>query len=163
MAVLYTNDTNGDLVWKIADFGFAAPSSSDVAAELNPLKTGHMTRNYCAPEVIIGSRCEQSADIWSAGSILYELATGNPPFMTEDEIREYVWSGKVVASVSRVRGSGIWRMVDAMVGRMMHAASEMRPSARKIIEGIPRDRGHPTLGRIVQCPVIYGSQSFVSV
>ena len=85
MVVLYTNDTNGDLVWKITDFGFAAPSSADMSEELNPLKTGHMTRNYCAPEVIIRSRCEQSADIWSAGTILYELATGNPPFITEDD------------------------------------------------------------------------------
>ena len=53
MVVLYTYDTNGDLVWKITDFGFAAPSSADMSEELNPLKTGHMTRNYCAQKLLL--------------------------------------------------------------------------------------------------------------
>jgi serine/threonine protein kinase len=137
---LYTKDTEGSLIWKITDFGFSAPSSEEtVTTIVNPLTMGHMTRNYCAPEVIIGSRYDQKADIWSAGCILYELATGNPPFSTEDAVRQYAWSGMLIPPVSELRGETIGRRVDWFVGVMMQVAPEMRPGGSKIIEAIPRD------------------------
>jgi len=103
-----------------------------------------MTRNYSAPEVIIDSRYDQKADIWSAGCILYELATGAPPFGTEDAVREYALSGMLIPCIARGRGAmtveETWR-IDELVRGMMQVVPEERFTARRVIEAIPTERG----------------------
>jgi serine/threonine protein kinase len=137
--VLYTKDKNGLLVWKITDFGSSAQSSQlQPITESNRL-TNDVTNNYSAPEVIIGSWYDQKADIWSAGCILYELGMGRAPFSSEDEVREYAWSGKLIPAILGERGERVGRRVDLVVGLCLHVPPEMRPSARKILDGIPRD------------------------
>ena len=50
-----------------------------------------MASTYCgtpitmAPEIHEGDRYSFSADIWSLGCILYELYTGDSPFMHSSE------------------------------------------------------------------------------
>lgn len=74
---------NGRL--KILDFGLAKllPSTDENAqtasiAESEELTTG--TLPYMPPEQLRGHRVDARADIWSAGVVLYELATGRRPF-----------------------------------------------------------------------------------
>jgi len=136
--VLYTKDDQNNQVWKITDFGFSAPLTDDAPITLiNPLITGRMTRNYSAPEVIIDSRYDQKADIWSAGCILYELATGTPPFCTEDAVREYASLGMLIPCIAGLRGAMEGRRMDELVGEMMQVAPEERLNARKVIKAIP--------------------------
>jgi len=144
--VLYTKNEN-NLVWKITDFGFSAPltDTDDVPiTPINPLTTARMTRNYSAPEVIIDSRYDQKADIWSAGCILYELATGTPPFGTEEAVGEYASSGMLIPCIAGGRGAmtveETWRM-DELVGGMMLVVPEERFTARRVVEAIPTERG----------------------
>lgn len=39
---------------------------------------------YMAPEIIMGEDNSQESDIWSLGCLLYQMYTGNPPFMSEN-------------------------------------------------------------------------------
>eukprot|EP00010_Vexillifera_abyssalis_P008033 CAMPEP_0201545060 /NCGR_PEP_ID=MMETSP0173_2-20130828/1623_1 /ASSEMBLY_ACC=CAM_ASM_000268 /TAXON_ID=218659 /ORGANISM="Vexillifera sp., Strain DIVA3 564/2" /LENGTH=552 /DNA_ID=CAMNT_0047953367 /DNA_START=6 /DNA_END=1664 /DNA_ORIENTATION=- len=70
--------TSADLdkaVLKITDFGFArALEQSQVADTLcgSPL--------YMAPEILRGESYSAKADLWSVGSIFFELLTGHPPY-----------------------------------------------------------------------------------
>ncbi|KAI0500106.1 hypothetical protein KFK09_018314 [Dendrobium nobile] len=75
-----------DLKCKIVDFGNACWVDKQIASEIQ-------TRQYRAPEVILGAGYFFSADIWSFACIAFELATGDVLFspkagqgFTEDEI-----------------------------------------------------------------------------
>ncbi|KAL5201272.1 hypothetical protein ABZP36_035626 [Zizania latifolia] len=63
---------------KLADFG----ASKQVAklATITAAKTMKGTPHWMAPEVIVGSGHTFSADIWSVGCTVIEMATGKPPW-----------------------------------------------------------------------------------
>ena len=63
-----------DAVLKIADFGFARSLTQGMAETLcgSPL--------YMAPEILRYQKYDAKADLWSVGTILYEMVTGRPPF-----------------------------------------------------------------------------------
>lgn len=101
-----------------------------------PLSFGRMTRNYFAPELIISSRYDSKVDIWSAGCILYELATGRQAFATDEAVREFAWSGKDSPNVSVVRHD-LGRDIGDMIGRMLNVSPEMRPQVANVLRDIP--------------------------
>ncbi|KAL7468008.1 hypothetical protein ACHAXS_008230 [Conticribra weissflogii] len=60
---------------KIADFGFARHLGGVDLAETmcgSPL--------YMAPEILLGERYDAKADLWSVGTVLFEMIAGKPPF-----------------------------------------------------------------------------------
>jgi serine/threonine protein kinase len=62
---------------KIVDFGNACWADQQSAGEIQ-------TRQYRAPEVIIGSGYSYSADMWSFACLVFELATGDMLFAPRD-------------------------------------------------------------------------------
>lgn len=66
---------------KIADFGFARHLQKTSLAETlcgSPL--------YMAPEILRHERYDNKADLWSAGTVLFEMIAGRPPFHGENHI-----------------------------------------------------------------------------
>jgi serine/threonine protein kinase, bacterial len=62
---------------RLTDFGIARTEDA------LPLTADHViigTPQYCAPEVINGERGGPAADVYAAGTTLYELLAGKPPF-----------------------------------------------------------------------------------
>ncbi len=69
---------------KILDFGLArlirAEADVDLTASVfNPEDTMG-TLPYMAPEQVRGEKADARSDIWSAGAVLYQMATGRRPF-----------------------------------------------------------------------------------
>jgi serine/threonine-protein kinase len=67
---------------KVADFGIA------LAAGARRLTWRHLTEglgtpSYMAPEVVQGQRGDARTDLYSLGILLYELATGKPPYRAD--------------------------------------------------------------------------------
>jgi serine/threonine-protein kinase SRPK3 len=58
-----------EIAVKIVDFGSAVYATGPCSNEIQ-------TRNYRAPEVILGSSYNSAADMWSLGCIAFELMTG---------------------------------------------------------------------------------------
>lgn len=66
---------------KLADFGFARHLPSTSLAETlcgSPL--------YMAPEILRYERYDAKADLWSVGTVLYEMVAGKPPFRASNHV-----------------------------------------------------------------------------
>ncbi|KAK0385830.1 hypothetical protein NLU13_7007 [Sarocladium strictum] len=66
---------------KLADFGFARVLPATSLAETlcgSPL--------YMAPEILRYEKYDAKADLWSVGTVLYEMATGRPPFRARNHV-----------------------------------------------------------------------------
>lgn len=66
---------------KIADFGFARHLPSTSMAETlcgSPL--------YMAPEILRYEKYDARADLWSCGTVLYEMVVGKPPFRAQNHV-----------------------------------------------------------------------------
>lgn len=68
--------SDGLLILKLADFGFAKVLTEDD----NTVSDLRGTPLYMAPEVVMKSEYDASADLWSVGIILYEILYGKTPF-----------------------------------------------------------------------------------
>jgi Tol biopolymer transport system component/tRNA A-37 threonylcarbamoyl transferase component Bud32 len=82
---------------KVLDFGLAKafqPDASDVSQSMSPTisltaaatQMGMVigTAAYMAPEQAKGKVADKRADIWAFGAVLYEMLTGQKPFVGED-------------------------------------------------------------------------------
>ena len=70
---------------KVVDFGVAAAHKE---GDTQLTKTGYVigSPKYMAPEQILGKQVDERADIYSLGIILYEMATGMPPYSRGDHM-----------------------------------------------------------------------------
>jgi serine/threonine-protein kinase len=71
---------------KILDFGLAVivrgeASPSAITASLNETTGFVGTLPYMAPEQLLGAKLDVRTDLWAAGCVLYEMATGLRPFL----------------------------------------------------------------------------------
>ena len=76
---------NNDGLLKIVDFGVAAAAAS---GDTQLTKTGYVigSPKYMAPEQILGKKVDETADVYSVGVIMYEMATGVPPYSRGDHM-----------------------------------------------------------------------------
>ncbi|KAI9889821.1 MAG: Serine/threonine-protein kinase [Vezdaea aestivalis] len=66
---------------KLADFGFARSLPSTSLAETlcgSPL--------YMAPEILRYEKYDAKADLWSVGTVIYEMVLGKPPFRASNHV-----------------------------------------------------------------------------
>ncbi len=78
---LLLSDNTPQAVLKIADFGFARHLQQQELANTlcgSPL--------YMAPEILKSQQYDAKADLWSVGTILYELVVGRPPYNGSNHI-----------------------------------------------------------------------------
>lgn len=72
---------SGDV--KICDFGIAKATFSRIETKTGVIK-GKV--KYMSPEQAFGRKLDHRSDLFSAGSVLYEMLTNEPPFKAKNEI-----------------------------------------------------------------------------
>ncbi|MFD3947708.1 tetratricopeptide repeat protein [Streptomyces sp. NPDC058579] len=75
----------GDGAVKICDFGIARLGDNiGQTSQLTGTGIAMGTPHYMSPEQISGGQVDHRSDLYSLGCVLYEIATGAPPFNLED-------------------------------------------------------------------------------
>jgi serine/threonine protein kinase len=153
-----------DKKWKIADFGLTAEGTSDQAVVT---QYGRGTPGYRAPELIINENSPtytNKVDIWSLGSILYELIFSRKIFLNDLAVRDYYCQSGSYGEILQLFDSNCKisldeiskRFVSASLQRMLAIEPRDRPGAkilselfeRTLIETLNTAVGTLSLGRI---------------
>lgn len=76
------NNAPGGFVAKLTDFGLSI-ALDPTATHMSNVKTG--TPFYTAPEVVAERRATKASDIYGFGVLMWEMATGKPPWVEGPE------------------------------------------------------------------------------
>ena len=113
---------------KIMDFGIARLETSS----LTQVGTVVGTPTHMAPEQLMGHVADGRADLWAAGVILYELLTGENPFLAETPaaVMHKVLQGDIPPPSTRTTGQPA--TLDAIIARALARKPDERfASARE--------------------------------
>lgn len=106
---------------KLADFGFARVLPSTTLAETlcgSPL--------YMAPEILRYEKYDAKADLWSVGTVLYEMVSGRPPFRANNHVELL---RKIEAADDVIK-----------FPRDVHVSNEMKALIRALLKRSPTER-----------------------
>ena len=134
---------------KVMDFGlaklFREITETDVTASVTESQGVTGTLPYMAPEQLRGDKVDARSDVWAAGAVLYEMATGKRPFPGEhgplliDAIlnREpkapSAVNGKVSANLENI----LLKALDKDPNRRYQSASELRVDLERMSASAP--------------------------
>ncbi|HEY7375744.1 MAG TPA: serine/threonine-protein kinase, partial [Polyangia bacterium] len=119
---------------KVLDFGIAKLLAADASARLTMRGMVLGTPEYMAPEQCGGSEAiDERADIYALGCILFEMLSGEPPFMGE-AIQELLAAHLYRAAPSigeQVPGLPVW-LADLVTGMLAKQRDDRPPSMRGV-------------------------------
>mgnify|MGYP003609490397 CR=1 FL=1 len=116
---------------KVADLGFAAPVGD---AFVRATFCG--TRDYLAPEILLGLHQTERVDIWCLGILLYELTHSAPPFRNQN----------IMAKINDMKNHryvllpSIDPQIAGIISACLQFVPKLRPSAAQLLS-------HPLLQR----------------
>lgn len=118
--VLITED--GSL--KVADFGIA--KAAFVTSDITTTGAILGTVTYLSPEQARGQEPDSRSDIYSLGVVLYELATGRPPFTEANQIAIAMKHLREEPPPLRSIKAGIPRALETVILRSLHKDPDAR-------------------------------------
>ncbi len=162
----------GDGQIKILDFGIArraepVPGERSIDATTMTMETGSRviagTPQYMAPEAHFGGTIDRRTDIFSLGTVFYELLTANPPFAgpTYESVFENVMvrTPRPVTEVNPAVGKRLSDVIAKMMAKdpaeryttcadlMKGLAGARAAAARPEVDPAPDERVTPAAGR----------------
>ncbi|MYY04365.1 MULTISPECIES: serine/threonine-protein kinase [unclassified Streptomyces] len=142
---------------KICDFGIARPGHGiPVTSRLTGVGVAMGTPHYMSPEQIIGGQVDHRSDLYSLGCVLYEIATGAPPFDLEDSWGILVGHRDTQPEPPRSHRAELPGFFDRVVLDLLAKTPDERPAdahdlRRRIAVG--RTGEHPSLEPTGQVPL----------
>ncbi|MFL9684090.1 tetratricopeptide repeat protein [Streptomyces sp. KL110A] len=113
---------------KICDFGIARLGADmGFTSRLTGTGIAMGTPHYMSPEQIGGGDIDHRSDLYSLGCVLYELATGAPPFDLDDSWAVLVGHRDTVPSPPRVLRSELPDYFDRLVVDLLAKVPDQRP------------------------------------
>ncbi len=119
---------------KLMDFGIAR---DETLSDLTETGTGLGTPSYMSPEQILGDKLDFRSDLFSVGIVLYQMVTGQKPFI-EDEQRTVMQKIRLDRYVGpRKLNSSVPRQLERILGRCMEKMPANRyPTTQALIDDL---------------------------
>ncbi|MFF4255102.1 tetratricopeptide repeat protein [Streptomyces sp. NPDC001663] len=139
---------------KICDFGIAR-LGHDIGFTSRLTGTGIAmgTPHYMSPEQIGGSEVDQRSDLYSLGCVLYEIATGAPPFDLDDAWAILVGHRDTPPRPPRTQRAELPEYLEKIILDLLAKRPEQRPhDARELGRRISLGRTTPTYVPTVVTP-----------
>ncbi len=108
---------------KVMDFGVARMRASDIETQVGAVLG---SPKYMSPEQVSGAPIDGRSDVFSLGVMLYELATGAPPFSAPD-VQQYMLQ---IAGATPAPPSDLNRALPPMLDLIVARALEKDPARR---------------------------------
>ena len=143
--VLITPD--GDV--KVTDFGIARAVNTEESLTQTGAVMG--TAAYFSPEQAEGKGVDARSDIYSLGVVLYEMATGRPPFtgdspvaVASKHVRDHpLLPREVNASVPPALEAVVMKAMAKRIDDRYRSAEELRADLLRFADGRPVEAGDP--------------------
>jgi ABC-type oligopeptide transport system substrate-binding subunit len=110
---------------KLSDFGLARPITSRVTNE----GTIAGTVFYLAPEQVLGHDIDGRVDLYALGVLLYELTTGQLPFVGDDPLAVIYQHLHAPVVPPQARNADIPPVLDALITRLLSKDPAARPDS----------------------------------
>ena len=121
---------------KVLDFGIARAVDS---AALTQTATVLGTSAYMSPEQALGQPADARSDIYSLGCVLYEMLTGEPPFIADVAAAVMHQHVRVQPKPARERNPAVPPALDAVVMEMLAKSPDDRPQTAAEVRDRLRD------------------------
>ena len=107
---------------KLIDFGIAK-ARDRIGGDTNTGTVKGKVR-YMAPEQALGGRSDRRADIWAMGAVLYDLLSGRPPYVGENDVQT------ILALTSGLPPPPLPGTVPRPIANVVYRALETSPANR---------------------------------
>ena len=127
---------------KVADFGIARVMSAGNTLTKEALGSVH----YISPEQAKGGRVDDRSDIYSLGTVMYEMMTGRPPYDGESPVAvaiQHINGGAKAPSTLNANIPG--GMEQIIMRAMAHDPADRYASASAMLQDMDEFRKNPTL------------------
>jgi serine/threonine-protein kinase len=129
---------------KVMDFGIAR-AVADNAATVTQTANVIGTAQYLSPEQARGESVDPRSDVYSTGCLLYELATGVPPFQGDSPVAVAYQHVRENAPAPSVRNPQIPRALDSIIMKALaknqlnryQSAADMRSDLQRALANQP--------------------------
>ncbi|MER5274925.1 tetratricopeptide repeat protein [Streptomyces sp. NPDC002809] len=146
---------------KICDFGIARLGHDiSVTSRLTGVGVAMGTPHYMSPEQISGGQVDHRSDLYSLGCVLYEIATGAPPFDLDDAWGVLVGHRDTPPEPLRTHRAELPGFLDRVVLELLAKTPDQRPAdagdlRRRIAAGRTGEQPHPEpTGRVLLAPPV---------
>jgi serine/threonine protein kinase/tetratricopeptide (TPR) repeat protein len=122
---------------KVLDFGLARPTDPELARSVHSAtdltRTGMIvgTPRYMAPEQVTGDDVDARSDLFSAGSILFEMLAGRPAFDGRNVVE--ILHGTLYEQPPALTGSPAVAAADRVIRRALAKSPAERPSSADVM------------------------------
>ncbi|MBE6920685.1 MAG: Stk1 family PASTA domain-containing Ser/Thr kinase [Ruminococcaceae bacterium] len=127
---------------KVTDFGIARVMSESNTLTKEALGSVH----YISPEQAKGGRVDNRSDLYSLGVVMYEMATGKPPYDGESPVAVAIQHINGKATLPSMLNPNIPGGLEQIIVRSMaHDPADRYPSAGALLTDLDEFRKNPTI------------------
>jgi class 3 adenylate cyclase len=122
---------------KLGDFGLAFSMERSRVTQAGMIVG---TASYMAPEQALGQRPDAKSDLYSLGALLYEMATGRPPFQGDDVVSVISQHQRAEPVKPSWHAQDLPPSLEELIMQLLEKRPDQRPSAAETHERLRQVR-----------------------